>query len=237
MSEGSGIDASALRVQRSSETVRERTVDSLRTAILSQFFKPRDRLVERELCELTGVSRTSVREALRQLESEGLVEMVPQRGPIVASLDVADARDIYEVREALEGLAARLFVERASDTEIEALVAAAQRCVRAVVSREVPEMLDAIDEFSGTLFEGCRNALIASMLRTLRARLYYLRATTTHRQSDEHVGKSVENLERIIRAMRSRDPAAASSACVERVRHSAEVALEMLSGQEQGASG
>ena len=98
-------------------------------------------------------------------------------------------------------------------------------------------MLDAIDEFSGTLFEGCRNALIASMLRTLRARLYYLRATTTHRQSDEHVGKSVENLERIIRAMRSRDPVAASSACVERVRHSAEVALEMLSGQEQGASG
>ena len=85
MSEGSGIDASALRVQRSSETVRERTVDSLRTAILSQFFKPRDRLVERELCELTGVSRTSVREALRQLESEGLVEMVPQRGPILCA--------------------------------------------------------------------------------------------------------------------------------------------------------
>ena len=51
------------------------------------------------------------------------------------------------------------------------------------------------------------------------------------------MGKSVENLERIIRAMRSRDPVAASSACVERVRHSAEVALEMLSGQEQGASG
>ena len=107
--------ASALRVSKDHETLREKTVERLREALLNQFFAPGDRLIERELCELTGVSRTSVREALRLLESEGLIETIPNRGPIVASLSAEDAQYIYEVREALEGLAGRLFAERASD--------------------------------------------------------------------------------------------------------------------------
>lgn len=231
MSETPGQGASALRVSRSSETIREKTVDSLRTAILNQYFKPGDRLIERELCELTGVSRTSVREALRQLESEGLVKIIPQRGPIVASLDVSDARDIYEVREALEGLAARLFVERASDEEVARLTDAAERCKKTVKARNVRATLDTIDEFSEILFTGCRNALISTTMRALSARLHYLRATTTHRQAEEHVDEGSRHLERIIRAMRKRDATAAANACVGRVRHAASVALEILSEQ------
>ena len=82
----------SLRIKRRTTTLRQQVLEALRNAILDFQFKPGDRLVERELCEMTGVSRTSVREALRHLESEGLVENVPNKGPTVATLTVEDAR-------------------------------------------------------------------------------------------------------------------------------------------------
>ena len=86
---------SSLRIKRQTTTLRQQVLEALRNAILDFQFKPGDRLVERELCAMTGVSRTSVREALRHLESEGLVENVANRGPTVATLTVEDARQIY----------------------------------------------------------------------------------------------------------------------------------------------
>lgn len=220
------------RVIRSEETLRERTVDNLREAILNHAFKPGDRLVERELCRLTGVSRTTVREALRQLETEGLVDVIPQRGPIVAVLRRDDARNIYELREAIEGLAARLFVERADEEEVAALAASAERCMKAIADRDVRATVSAIDEFTEVLFKGGRNTLIASMMRTLRARLHYLRATTTHRQSDAQIRGSLSNLKCIVACVRQRDAAGAGEACVARVRHAADVALGMLDAHD-----
>jgi len=76
------------------------TAASLRKAILSFHFKPGEKLTERELCELTGVSRPLMREALRDLEAQGLISNVPHRGPAAAMLTRDDARDIYEVRSA-----------------------------------------------------------------------------------------------------------------------------------------
>jgi len=129
----------------------------LREVILNQYFSPDDRRIERELCELTRVSRTSVREALRQIESEGLIEMIPNRGPIVASLSHEDAQHIYEIREAMEGLAARQFISRADDTELDALVRAGESVVAAIGKRNVPTMLSALDNFNDTLSDGCAN--------------------------------------------------------------------------------
>src|ERR1700761_7225303 len=93
----------------------------LRSAITGGRFQTGERLVERELCEMLGVSRPSLREALRQLEAEELVTLVPNRGPIVSEVSIDEAREIYEVRAMLEGLAARLFVRRASNADIAAL--------------------------------------------------------------------------------------------------------------------
>ena len=221
-------DALALRVSRTRETLREKTVVRLRESILNQFFEPGERLIERELCELTGVSRTSVREALRQLESEGLIETIPNRGPVVTSLSLDDAMHIYEVREALEGLAARLFVERASEQLVEAFARAGEDMISAALggnTREVPAKLDA---FYGILFEGCANPIAASLIRTLRARMHYLRATTAHRESESHTRAAVRNFRRIIVAVKRRDAQAAASACTAQVRHAARVAREVL---------
>ena len=233
-SEGGGVsprasrDASALRVDRTRETLREKTVERLRESILNQFFEPGERLIERELCELTGVSRTSVREALRQLESEGLIETIPNRGPVVTSLGLEDAMRIYEVREALEGLAARLFVERASDALVEALARAGEDMISAALGGSKKEVPAKLDTFYGILFEGCGNAIAASLIRTLRARMHYLRATTAHRESEAHTRTAVRNFRLIVAAVKKRDGQAAAGACTTQVRYAARVAREVL---------
>src|ERR1700710_1658654 len=103
--------------------LREQVIAALRQAILDFQLKPGQRLVERELIEQLGVSRTTVREALRELTSEGLVTVVPQRGAIVSAPSLEEAIDLYEVRAALESLVVQHFVERASDDEVQQLVA------------------------------------------------------------------------------------------------------------------
>src|SRR6056297_3133463 len=97
---------------RSAAPVREQVLKALRTEIIEGRFAPGRRLTERELTEMLGVSRTVLRESLRQLEAEGLISLIPNQGPVVRALTVGEARELYRIREALEGLAARLFANR-----------------------------------------------------------------------------------------------------------------------------
>lgn len=228
------MDQLDLRVDIPTETIRRRTFDNLFNAIMNGYFKPGERLVERELCELTGVSRSSVREALRQLESEGLIEIIPNRGPIVATMDAASAREIYEMREAIEGKAASLFIERASDSDVAGVQMTLTRSIEAAKHRDVQEMLDASAEFSQLLFEGCGNTMFAALYRNLKARLSFLRIATAHGQSEEDLEAVVQRLQRIREAIESRDAEAATAACVDRIRHAAALAIARISAGEKG---
>ena len=98
---------SDLNVSRESTSLRLLVENRLRSAIGSGLFKPGQRLIERELCEQVGVGRTSIREALRQLEAEGLVTTIPHRGPIVSTISVEEAEQLYDLRALLEGYAGR----------------------------------------------------------------------------------------------------------------------------------
>src|ERR1700754_4432713 len=111
-------------VVRPAATLRRQVVEGLRSCISDLTFKPGDRLVERELCEMLGVSRTSVREALSQLVAEGLVQIIPHKGPIVAVITKEEAKGLYEVRAVLEALAGRQFTERATNDQRVALMQA-----------------------------------------------------------------------------------------------------------------
>lgn len=237
MEENFAWDPRLLRVNRARRTVRARTADSIRSAILDRYYKPGQRLVERALCEVTGVSRTSVREALRQLASEGLVVIQPHRGPSVASLNVEDARELYEIREALEGFAARLFVERASDETLHRLTAAGEHYLSLLETRDVPAVIDALDRFYDVLFEGCGNPLIGDRVRSLGSRLHFLRAMTMMRQDEGHMQETIASFERIIQALKRRDGDAAAQACVHQARHAAEVAIALIGEQERASSG
>ena len=222
-----------MRVSKDRETLREKTADRLREAILNHYFAPGDRLIERKLCELTGVSRTSVREALRQLESEGLIDTIPNRGPVVASLTFEDAQNIYEVREALEGLAARLFVERASEEDVRELARAEEHLSMTTRKGDVHGATKALDAFYRVLFEGSGNPVAASLTRTLLARMHYLRATTIHRESEKELQAQLKNFRRIVTAVKKRDAKAASDACVRQVRHAAARAKQILSTHDR----
>src|ERR1700759_4724253 len=98
--------------------LREQATDRVRAAILDLRLRPGQRLIERELVENLGVSRATIREVIRQLATEGLVTVVPQRGAEVTALLDSDSSDIYEMRAALEALAVRRFVQRASDRDV-----------------------------------------------------------------------------------------------------------------------
>src|ERR1700750_2284658 len=88
-------------------TVRAMVARKLREAIMSGTLKPGQRLIERELCEMTGVSRPSIREALRPLEAAGLLNTVPHRGPVVSTISLEEAEQLYAARAVLEGFAGR----------------------------------------------------------------------------------------------------------------------------------
>ena len=232
MSESSGQDLSSLRVQRVQVSLRQQVLELLRNAILEGRFKPGERLIERELCELTGVSRTSVREALRHLESEGLVSNVPNKGPTVATVTEEDAREIYEVREVLEGLAGRLFAERATARQIDALEAALERLAAAFRRNDMNLVVAETTTFYDVFLDGCGNSLISDMIRSLQARVIFLRKTSMSQPG--RAPGSLGEMDRIVVAIRQRDPDAAEAACKDHVRRARAAAMDMIRRRRGG---
>ena len=108
-----------MRIEEVPRTLRELALERMRAAIVEFHFKPGQRLIERDLCEQLGVSRSVVREVIRHLEAEGLVHTVPHQGPIVATLDAETAAQIYELRSLLESAAAQAAATLAGAVDIE----------------------------------------------------------------------------------------------------------------------
>jgi GntR family transcriptional regulator, trigonelline degradation regulator len=221
---GEGLES--LRIERIRPILRDQVLEVIRNAILDLRFKPGDRLIERELCELTGVSRTSVREALRHLESEGLVRNFPHQGPIVAVVDLKEAREIYELREALEGLAGRLFAERASEAQMTDLQRALDALSQAFATGEMRTIIRQTMKFYDVFLEGCGNSLIASTIRSLQARMVQLRATSMSQPG--RAPRSLAEMQDIVAAVMSRDADRAGEACMKHVRCAREAAMATL---------
>ncbi|ANI12755.1 MULTISPECIES: GntR family transcriptional regulator [Pseudomonas] len=223
----------SFKVNRNPVTLREIVLDKLRGAILNFQLLPGDRLVERDLCDRLGVSRTSVREALRHLESEGLVEFADAKGPRVAIITLADACDIYELRCVLEGMIVQLFTLNAKAKDIRALERALEENRKALEEGDLQQVLDSVQGFYDVLLEGSGNRIAATQLRQLQARISYLRATSVSQANRR--GASNQEMEKMVAAIKSGDPAAAHQASVDHVRAAAKVALDYLkSKQEEG---
>lgn len=226
-----------LRVEVDTPSLRERTTDTLREAILTLHFVPGEKLVERRLCEATGVSRTCVREALRHLESEGLVSRTPNRGMFVSQVTSAEARQIYEVRAVLEAAMARSFTERASDADVAAVEAAFDR-VRAVAhGDDVRAYAEALDAFSDALMDGAKNDVARQLLSMLRARITYLRMITAQAAPRAQTEGTLAVMDAIVAALRTRAPDAAEASCRAYVERSAKFALGLLARREAGQDG
>ncbi|MFJ2982428.1 MULTISPECIES: GntR family transcriptional regulator [unclassified Pseudomonas] len=216
----------SFKVNRNPVTLREIVLDKLRGAIMNFHLLPGDRLVERDLCDRLGVSRTSVREALRHLESEGLVEFADAKGPRVAIITLEDARDIYELRCVLEGLIVQLFTLNAKAKDIRALERALEVNREALEEGELQQVLDSVQGFYDVLLEGSGNQVAAQQLRQLQARISYLRATSVSQENRR--GASNREMEKIVEAIKGGDPLVAHQASVDHVRAAAKVALDYL---------
>ena len=205
-------------------------LDSPRLAIIVGRLAPGARLTERELTEMLGVSRTVVREALRSLEAEGLVHVIPNKGPVVRELSRAEAEDLYQIRAVLEGLAARLFVQHAAEGEIEALERALDVVVEAYGSGDAARVLDTKNRFYDVLFAGARSETLSSMLATLHARIWRWRALgLTHPgRSSDRSQESIANLREVLAAIRARDADAAERVTREEANRAANEVMRLL---------
>jgi len=220
-----------LRVERTPAPVRAQVLDNLRQAIVQRQLAPGQRLIERELVELTGVSRTSVREALRELAAEGLVTTVPNKGTVVASVSAEEARQLYQVRSALEGLAGRLFALNAQPAHRTALVRALNRIER-TADRGAP-VLAAKDAFYDVLFEGGGNEALRSVVAGLHARVSVLRFLSL--SVPGRTEQTVAEIRAIVGAALSGDAEATAAACSRHVEAAGRVALAALREQEQAS--
>lgn len=157
-------------------TVLEQTVSTLRIAIMEGQFKPGQRLVEADLCQRTGVSRTSIREALRRLEAERLIHFEPNRGPSVATISWESAKDIYAARALLEGEAAALCCNRITKAALAEMNIALNDFRAASTEEDTQGLLNATEEFYSVILRECGNSAIREILEGLMARITFLRA-------------------------------------------------------------
>jgi len=207
--------------------LREQVVVKLRQAITDCTLKPGQRLVERELIERLGVSRTTVREALRELASEGLVTIVPQKGAVVTAPTLEEAIDLYEVRASLESLTVRRFAERATDSQVQRLRASVHHLNEVSIRTEdIQQVLAAKDLFYAVLVEGAGSEVLRQLLEGIKARVQVLRATSL--SVSGRTFQAVDELRAIVDAIAAQDAELASRLCAEHVMAAANTALMHL---------
>jgi DNA-binding GntR family transcriptional regulator len=224
------------KIQRSAAPLRRDVVDALRTAIIEGRLAPGARLTERELIEMTGVSRTVIREALRQLESEGVIETIPNKGPIVRKLTRDEAKDLYLIRSVLEGLAARMFVANATREDIAALSQALDETAIAYRDGDPENVLNAKNRFYDILFRGAGSETLSSMIATLHARIWRWRALGLGhpRRSRGRSKEAVKGLRDLLKSIERRDADEAEEIARLEVSNAAKEVMRIL-GEDQQA--
>ncbi|RVT97768.1 GntR family transcriptional regulator [Rhodovarius crocodyli] len=170
----------ALLVAGQAVSLRSLVADRLRLAIITGRFHPGQQLRERELCELTGVSRPSLREALRVLEGEGLITTIPHRGPMVTALMPEEIDQIYALRQVMESFAAREFAKARRPADIAALEAAMTK-LEALVDTGTPlELFETGTAYYATIAAGSGNPYLAQTLGALHNRIALVRFISLH---------------------------------------------------------
>lgn len=220
------------RINHQPSTLRDVVLDHLRNAIIDGVFKPGERLVERVLCERLGVSRTVVRETLRYLDAEGLVEHIPHRGPIVASMTWTQARQIYDIRRMLETAAAMSCAERMTDTLAEKLRTALAELEAASRTQEPGALFKASTAFYGLIFEGAGHDIAWEVVQRLNGRISRLRIMTLT-SSDRKIS-GPQHMRQICDAIIGRDPEAALNAVEAHLADAKAVAKRLLAQETSG---
>jgi DNA-binding GntR family transcriptional regulator len=221
-------------IGRVTAPLREQVTASLRSAILDFHLRPGQRLVERELIDRFEVSRTTIREALRDLAAEGLVTVIPQKGAIVSAPSPEESADLYDVRAHLESLTVSWFVERATAEQVTRLRRAvdAMENLAKYAPNDTPGMLKAKDDYYEILIDGAGSVVLRQVLVSVQARVRTLRAASLGAPGRSR--EAVTEISRIVDAIERRDAPEASRLSIEHVQNAARTGLAAISGVEQG---
>ena len=198
------------RIEQPPATLRDIVQERMREAIIEGVFEPGQRLVERPLCDQLGVSRTVVRETIRYLEAEGLVEIQPGHGPIVARMSWEDARQIYDIRRMLETAAAAQCAERMTPALADRLQQALTRLHQQFDTATQAELFRATSGFYGVIFEGAGHSIAWEVVQRLNGRISRLRKMTLSTRDRAQSGPS--HMQAICDAIASGDAQAARDA-------------------------
>lgn len=160
--------------------LREVVSEALRQAIKDGILRPGERIMEIQLADELGVSRTPIREAIRKLEQEGFVVMVPRRGTYVADISLKDIAQVFEIRSALEELAAGLAAERITPDELEYLERILVEINDFIEKGEFDKIVDADIRFHDVLYHASRNTRLVDILHNLREQMLRFRSVSMH---------------------------------------------------------
>ena len=212
--------------------LRDVVFNTLRDAILKGELEPGERLMEIQLAERLGVSRTPIREAIRKLELEGLVLMIPRKGAEVAKISEKSLRDVLEVRRSLEELAAELACQRMDAEALKDLEDAQKAFIQAVESGETMTMAEADEHFHDVIYMGTDNTRLVQILNNLREQMYRYRVE--YLKNNEVYEQLLEEHEFLIQAVIKHDKAQAKDIICRHIDNQEKAIAEFIRNKKSG---
>ncbi|MBP2651066.1 MAG: rspR 3 [Firmicutes bacterium] len=201
--------------------------EALREAIVTELLKPGERLMEIQLAEELGVSRTPVREAIRRLELEGFLVTVPRRGTYVSNLSIRDVNEVFEIRTALDVLAAELAAERITEEELERMERLLVQISEHIDSGDVDKIVEADGKFHDILYQASRNDRLVGIINNLREQFTRFRAISMAYPG--RLKNTLEEHRRLVEAIAQRDAELAKEYAREHMENAEQILLIDLS--------
>jgi DNA-binding GntR family transcriptional regulator len=211
--------------------LREMVYESLREAINLGRLRPGERLMEIQLAEEMGVSRTPVREAIRKLELEGFVAMVPRKGAYVAGISVKDIVDVFEIRASLEALAAGLAAERITDEEMELLERSLVEISEFSTNENIKAIVDGDINFHDIIYKASRNQRLVQIITHLQEQIHRFRMTSLSQPGRTKI--ALDEHKSIVEAISDRDVELAQQLAREHIENAEQSLLNVLREEEQ----
>lgn len=208
------------------QPLRDVVFENLRNAIRTGILKPGQRLMEIHLAEQLGVSRTPVRDAIRKLELEGYVIMMPRRGTYVANLSIRDVNEVFEIRTALDSLVSGLAAQRITDEELEDLQRLLVEIGKYIEKNDMDKIVEIDTRFHDVLYKASRNNRLVGIISNLREQL-----TSYRTKSMSYPGRlraTLEEHRRIVDAIAQGNPVEAQKAAEDHMEKSEQTLLKSM---------
>ncbi|MEL3889698.1 GntR family transcriptional regulator [Ferrovibrio sp. MS7] len=202
----------------------------LRTMLVEGLIQPGAKLNERELCEKLGVSRTPLREAIKLLAAEGLVDLLPNRGAIAVKLTEDDVINTFELLATLEGMAGELAAERITDAELSELRALQYEMMACYARRDLSGYYRINARIHAAINNAARNPVLTNTYRAINARVQSLRFRTN--QNEAKWAEAVREHEQMVEALSRRDAPAMRQLLMQHLRRKRDAVLELLRAGE-----